>query len=320
VALTLGPPLDVLARLFRPLIWLLSVSTNGVVRLLGGDPDADREQMSGAELRELVSGHEGFGEEERRIVTDVFEAGDRQVREVMLPRTEVDFLDAALPVADAVTVLADRPHSRYPVIDGSPDDVVGFVHVRDLLAPGVAARPVRVGQLARTVVSLPATKPVLASLTELRRHGSQLAIVVDEYGGTAGIVTLEDLVEELIGDIYDEYDVPGEPERPEPHLGVVDGLLNLDDFADRTGIELPEGPYETVAGFVISRLGRLPALGAAVEEDGHRFEVVALDGRRIERLEVSRCPEPLPAEEGRTPVAEGGTPVEDGEAAPRAAP
>jgi putative hemolysin len=304
VAMALAPPLDVLATLVRPVIWLLSTSTDVMVRLLGGDPTLGRDQISSQELRALVSEHEEFGEDERRIVTDVFEAGDRQIKEVLVPRTEVEFLPAEMAVATAVRIVADQPHSRYPVIAGSPDDVVGFVHVRDLLDPGLAGRRVRVETLARDVLFLPDTKPLLASLSEMRRTGSHLAVVVDEYGGTAGIVTLEDLVEELVGDIRDEYDEPGPGDRPQ--LGYVDGLVNLDEFTDRTAIELPEGPYETVAGFVMARLGRIPAVGQSVEVAGHRLEVMSLDGRRVATVRVSRLPDD---EEGEQPAPDDENPA-----------
>ena len=296
-ALLLAPLVDRVAAVSRPLIWLLSISTDAVVRLLGGDPTAKRESMSDEELRELVSSHETLTEEERRIVEDVFEAGDRQIREVMIPRNKVDFIDASMPVFKAASFAAERPHSRYPVIRDSSDDVIGFLHVRDLYAPEVNGRSVRVGQLAREALMLPDTREVLPALADMRREGVHLAIVVDEYGGTAGIVTLEDLVEELVGDIRDEYDtdesvthrlVNGEVE--------LDGLLNLDDFEDETGLTLPEGPYETVAGYITSVLGRLPTIGDEVRVDGHLLSVVAMDGRRVDRVRVSVAP-PEPAEE-----------------------
>ena len=164
---------------------------------------------------------------------------------------------------------------------GSADDVVGFVHVRDLFGPAARTTGCRVGDLAREVAQLPGTKRVLPALSELRRAGMHLAIVVDEYGGTAGIVTLEDLVEELIGDIRDEYDVDEQASRRLRGGDLeVDGLLNLDDFEDETGFELPEGPYETVAGYVMSSLGHIPAVGEAVEVAGHRITVTEKDGRR----------------------------------------
>jgi putative hemolysin len=290
-ALALGPTVDRVARISRPVIWLLSVSTNVVVRLAGGDPRAQREQMTDEELRDLVNTHETLGEEERRIVEDVFEAGDRQIREVMIPRTEVDFLDATTPVFKAAKEALQQPHSRYPVIRGSADDVIGFVHVRDLLGPDMAGRSLRVGELARQTLVLPWTRPILAALADMRREGMHMAIVADEYGGTAGIVTMEDLVEELIGDIKDEYDVD-ETETTVLRGGdvEVDGLLNLDDFEDETGIELPEGPYETVAGFLMAQLGRLPQVDDWVDFDDRRITVREIDGRRVGRVLVSAVP------------------------------
>jgi putative hemolysin len=300
-ALWLAPFVDLVAKLARPAIWFLSVSTNVVLRLVGGDPHAQREQISDEELRELVSGHETLGEDERQILNDVFEAGDRQIREVMVPRTEVDFLDAATPIYKAVREALDRPHSRYPVIRDSSDDVVGFVHVRDLLDPEISGRSVHVAEVTREVLTLPSTRHIIAALTDMRRENAHLAIVMDEYGGTAGIVTLEDLVEELVGDIRDEYDTQ-ESDTTRHLTGDVDvdGLLNLDDFADETGIELPEGPYETVAGFIVSELGHVPTAGEVVEFEGYRLKVTELDGRRASRVRVTppaEGPEPGPAGE-----------------------
>jgi putative hemolysin len=316
-ALALGPTVDRIAKVSRPIIWLLSVSTNVVVRLVGGDPDAKSEQMSDEELRDLVNAHETLGEEERRIVEDVFEAGDRQIREVMIPRTEVDFLDSQTPVYKAAKDALAQPHSRYPVIRGSADDVVGFVHVRDLLDPEMAGRSVRVGELVRPTFVLPWTRPILAALADMRREGMHLAIVADEYGGTAGIVTMEDLVEELIGDIKDEYDVD-ETETTRHRSGEVevDGLLNLDDFEDETGLELPEGPYETVAGYIMAQLGRVPVSGDFVDFDDQRISVQDVDGRRVSRVRVTAIPptaavpeEPIvgPAPSPITADAEAGT-------------
>ena len=303
IALATAPALDRMARWSRPVIWLLSASTNAVVRLLGGDPSAQREQMSDQELRDLVTGHEALGEEERRIVEEVFEAGGRQIREVMVPRTEVDFLDASTPVSRAVRLTTQRPHSRYPVIRGSADDVVGFVHVRDLLAPDLSGRPVRVGDIARDTLVLPGTRALLSALADMRREGAHLAIVADEYGGTAGVVSLEDLVEEIVGDIRDEYDV-AEPETTRHHSGdvEVDGLLNLDDFHDETGLELPDGPYETVAGFIAAQLGHVPEIGEVATFDSHRLVVTELDGRRVARVRVT-APAPDPESETEEALA-----------------
>ena len=305
VALFAAGPIDFIARLFRPFIVALSFSTNLIVRIFGIDPTAGKESISGEELRDLVAGHEELSEDERNLIDDVFEAGERELREVMLPRTEVDFLDSRLPVADAVRRVVDQPHSRYPVIRGSADDVVGFVHIRDILDPDASNRGEYVSQMCRPVVAFPGSKVVLETLTEMRRDRHHLAIVQDEYGGTAGIVTMEDLVEELIGDIKDEYDVDALPRQPRV-LGqvVVDGLLNLEDFEDETGVVLPDGPYETVAGFLVAALTRLPVVGDTVVEGDNEFRVVELDGRRISRVSVTSV---QPA----APVAESAPDLED---------
>ncbi len=287
ISLAVAPTVDRIARLARPVIWLLSVSTNGGVRLLGGDPNANREAISDAEIRELVSGSETLGDEERQIVEEVFEAGDRQIREVMVPRTEVDFIDGETPAYRAAKEALARPHSRYPVTGESSDDVLGFVHVRDLLDPDVAGRSVRVKDIVRDVLMLPDTRRILSALSDMRREGAHLAIVADEYGGTAGIITMEDLVEELVGDIRDEYDTE-EQETTRSLTGEleVDGLLNLDDFEDETGLTLPDGPYETVAGYIVQQLGHVPGVGESADFDGYTLSVVQVDGKRISRVRV----------------------------------
>ena len=337
VSLWVGPPLDRFAALMTPVVWLLSKSTNGVVRLLGLDPAATSDQMSDEELRDLVRTHPDLPEDERRLIGEVLDAGDRSLVEVMRPRADVTFLAADEPIAKAAQLVGTLPYSRYPVTGEDFDDIVGFVHVRDLLAP--VARAVReadedpdthgrggvveaivevatttVGEVTRPIVQLPGTNAVLPTLSAMRRTGAHIAVVVDEYGGTDGIVTLEDLLEELVGDIVDEYD-------PVP-VGLagaseVDARLSLEDFADRTGVVLPDGPYETVAGYVLARLGHLAQPGEAVEVeapagDGRDeapstsrtlLRVREVDGRRITGVRV----EHVPLQDGAAGPAAGGT-------------
>src|SRR5215218_3350777 len=307
-SLIVAAPLNAIAKLFRPVIWFLSRSTDLLVRLLGGDPKASGESISQEELRDLVAAHESLSNDERRLIDEVFRAGEREVREVMTPRTEVHFLDAGMTASRAAKQVADSSWSRYPVAGRNEDDVVGFVHVRDLFLPNhPAGRAATVGDLAREVKQLPGTAGVLTALSEMRRENQHLAIVVDEYGGTDGIVTLEDLIEEVIGEIYDEYDEEVAPEDKQAPGGPreVDGLLNLDDFTEASGLQLPEGPYETVAGYVLAELGRLPEVGDAVEVEGRTLSVVELDGRRIARLLVSPPPDPADDETGTTQVTRG---------------
>jgi putative hemolysin len=289
VSLFAAPFLDRLATLATPVVWLLSKTVNLVVVILGGDPAVGRGVMTEEELRDLVAGHQALSPDERRIVGEVFDAGKRQIREVLVPRTEVEFLPATMPIAEAASIVSEAPHTRFPVYQESYDDVIGFVHARDLFFPEPDRGPLRVGEACRPVKFLPMSKTVLSALSEMRRENAHLAIVLDEYGGTAGIVTLEDLVEELIGEIRDEYDVE-EGHSRQLHDGEleVDGLLNLDDFAEQTGVELPEGPYETVAGFLLASLGHLPGEGESVEVSGRRLAVTQLDGRRIARVRLSQ--------------------------------
>ncbi|HVN12813.1 MAG TPA: hemolysin family protein [Kineosporiaceae bacterium] len=303
VAQIAAVPVDTLARLARPLIWLLGRSSDLVVRLVGGDPEKGREVVTEEELRDLVAQNEELTLDERRLIAEVLDAGDRPIREIMVPRLDVSALQQDLTVPEAARATIGLPFSRYPVVDGGLDDVVGFVHLRDLLT---AADPdVRVGMLARPVLRLPDTRRALPALAEMRREHAHLAVVVDEYGGSAGIVTLEDLIEELVGDITDEFDLPlgggdddeddGRP--PELPSEPVEAQLRLGEFADETGVALPPGPYDTAAGWVVRELGRIPAEGDAAELHDERFGTVRLvvdrmRGRRVEALRLERVEPP----------------------------
>ncbi len=247
-----------------------------------------RDRISEDQLRALVAANDSIGGDERRIIGDVWRSGNALIREIMIPRPDVVFLDISMPLAEAVTVAKSETHSRFPVTDGGSDNVVGFVHLRDLLlGTGTLA------DLVRDVKRLPAAKRVLPALTEMRREHQQLALVVDEYGGTAGIVTLEDLIEELVGEIHDEYDDAPDPVMAGLFPAEVEGRLNLADFAERTGFTLRPGPYETLGGYVMARLGRVPVVGDSVEvhDAGVVLRVLALDGRRVARLGLVRQPD-----------------------------
>ncbi len=287
IALAVAAPVSFTARIFQPLIWLLSHSSDLILRALGIDPKASRAEISEEELVDLVTGHKALTEEERDIVEEVFNASERQVHEVMVPRTEVDFLDASLTLGQATAIAIDKSHSRYPVVRGSSDEVIGFIHVRDLLdAPDKKS----VMDLARPILFLPGTKGVLPALTEMRSQRQQIAIVLDEYGGTDGIVTLEDLVETLIGDIHDEYDVQSSEVSNTPKLGEyeIDGLISLEDLAEETGVEVPEGPYETLSGYVMHQLGRIPKVDDHLDLPGASSRVRSMEGKRSGLLLLTR--------------------------------
>ena len=295
VARLFAPPLGRFASVMTPVIWLLSISTNLLVRLLGGNPDAAGDEVDEEELRMMISGHEDIPEGERKMVDDVFEAGDRSLSEVMRPRGDVVFLRGDLTLADAVAVIVDQPYTRYPVTGRSFDEVLGYLHLRDVLGRA-DDRETTVADLARELPVLPRTNRVLPSIDQLRHLGAHIALVVDEYGGTDGIVTLEDLIEELVGEIQDEYDTDAavaagaDPE-------TIDAGLTIEEFGERTGVGLQDGPYETVAGYLLHRLARMAEVGDRVVVEGRALEVAELDGHRITRVRLHPLVPPLGPDE-----------------------
>jgi putative hemolysin len=275
-------PLNLLARAARPLIWLLGHATNLVVRLLGADPSLHRAQVTEEELRDLVATQTAFSEEQRTIISGAFEIGDRTLRQILVPRREVFTLDARLTAPDALRVLASSGHSRAPVIGDDIDDVRGVANLRLLFGEE--------GPLIDHVdsaVEFPESLAVVDALRTMQRERQQLAVVVNEHGGVEGIVTIEDLVEELVGEIYDETD-PDILSVVEEEGGsfLVPGSFPIHDLAD-LGVDVPEGEYTTIAGLILDRLGYLPhARGDRVEAAGSQLEVVDVQRRTITRVRI----------------------------------
>jgi putative hemolysin len=278
------------ATIFRPIIWLLSHSTDLIMKIFGITSKTERNQISEVELMDLVSGHADLTKEERDIVEEVFNASDRLIHEIMVPRTEVDFLDASLPISQARKIAVELAHSRYPVVRGSSDEVIGFLHVRDLLNPKLDDVQITIMELVRNILFLPGTKGVLPALTEMQTKRQHIAIVLDEYGGTDGIVTLEDLLECLIGEIHDEYD-PHEADKTfEKRTGDIelDGLISLEELHEVSGISLPEGPYETLSGFAMHYLGRIAQVNDVIRINGARFTITSMNGKRVGQVLLAR--------------------------------
>lgn len=278
-SMAVAPTLERFAVLMRPVIWLLSKSTDTVVRLLGGDPNARSESMSTEELRGLVDDHDAIDPQGRRIARSALDAGDRILRESMRPWFDVSTISAETTIADATDHAIGVGHTRYLVTAGSRDAVVGFVHLRDLLRPADPTAPL--ASIVRPVLALPETKSLSGAITDMRTEGHQIALVVDEYGGSAGMVTLEALLEDLVGRIRDEYD------EPTAERDGVDGATVLEDLVADGGPVLPDGDYETVGGLVQVALDRVPEVGDVVEVDGHRLEVTAMDGHRVARVRIT---------------------------------
>jgi putative hemolysin len=299
-ALLAARPLAAMSTLTRPVVWFLSRSTDVVVRIMGGDPSVQREAVTEAELRELVGTQTSFTAKQRLIIDGAFEISERTLDEVLRPRPDVFVLDADKPVADALVALAGSGHSRAPVAhDGNLDEVVGIVHLRDLLGPG--DRPVR--ERAGELAAFPETAGVLDVLHEMQVRRLQLALVVDEHGAAAGIITVEDLLEELVGEIYDETDrdVVGARREADGSL-VLPGRFPVHDLEDVGVHDMPEGPYATVAGLVLDHLGRVPeGPGDRVTVAGRTIEVLAVDGRAITEVRISP-PAPEPASTNGDPL------------------
>jgi magnesium and cobalt exporter, CNNM family len=296
-ALAVSGPVQGFFVVMKPLIWVLQRSSEAILRALGlQPPGGEMEVYSEAELRMLLARSTEEGEleqQEQEMLYKVFDFADKEVSAVMVPRPEVVALSVDLPPEEALAAVIESPYTRYPVYRGSMDGVVGVLHVRDLFSAlvdrGIAG--VQLEQLLRPAHIVPETKDLAALLTEFRRTNQHLAIVVDEYGDLEGIVTLEDLLEEIVGEIEDEFDLPDESiERLEDGRMRIHGTFPVDDFNEQFGQSLPSEDYHTIGGFVFGRLGRAPEPGNTVEHDGCRFKVLDVEGSRIERLEVEFAP------------------------------
>ena len=293
-ALAVSAPVRAFFTIANPFIWVLERATEIVLRWLGlQPPGAENEVLSEAELRMVVSQSTRGGEievQEQEMLYKVFDFADKEAADVMVPRPEVVALSIDLPPEQALEAVMDAPYTRYPVYRGTLDDVVGILHVRDLFHAlrdrGMAE--VKIEDIVRPAHIVPETKDLAALLTEFRRTNQHMAIVVDEYGETEGIVTLEDLLEEIVGEIEDEFDLPDESvEQVDDDTIRIDGTFPIDDFNERFHTDLPVEDYHTVAGFVFGLLGRAPEVGDDVSHDGMRFDVVEVDGSRIEKLAVT---------------------------------
>ena len=297
-ALAVSAPVRAFFVVFKPLIWILQRSSEVILRSLGlTPPGGEMEVYTEAELKMLLSRSREEGEieqQEQEMLYKVFDFADKEVSAVMVPRPEVVALSVDLPPEEALSAVIESPYTRYPVYRGSLDDVVGILHVRDLFSAlvdrGIAG--VQLEELLRPAHIVPENKDLAALLTEFRRTNQHMAIVVDEYGELEGIVTLEDLLEEIVGEIEDEFDLPDESiERLDDGRIRIHGTFPIDDFNEQFGRSLPIEDFHTIGGFVFGMLGRAPQAGDEAEYDGCRFKVLQVEGSRIEMLEIELTPQ-----------------------------
>jgi len=287
-ALLVAVPLDKLAALTKPMVWLLGKATDILVRLLGGNPDAATEQLTHAELQELVAAHRGLTPEQREVIAGALEINERVLREILVPRRAVVMLPSTMPVREALTTLAGSGHSRAPVVGSQDlDSVIGVVHLRDLLGEQPA-----VADAARQALQLPDSLAVSEALRRFKADREQFAVVIDERGGVSGIVTLEDVLEEIVGEIHDETDrdILAVRTMPDGSL-VVPGSFPVHDLPD-LGVKIADtsrGDYTTIAGLVLAELGRIPAAaGDRVYRENWTIEVTAVGRNVITEVRLTR--------------------------------
>ncbi len=288
----LRPPAAALNRIAQFLI------ARVVVPILGGTPWAQEHAFSDDEIKQLVTAGERGGEvqeEEAELIHGVIEFADKVAREVMVPRTDMVCLPKLAPPADAVRVIDQHGHSRIPIYDGDLDHISGIVYAKDLLAQLAQGSPAAtLAEVARPAHFVPESNKLADLLREMRQRRVHMVIVIDEYGGTAGLLTIEGLLEEIVGEIVDEYD------REEQQIrmigadeAIVDARASVDDVAEAFGVELPEGEFDSIGGFVLDRMGHLPAAGEETEDSGLRLRVEQVNAHRIQNLRITRIrPEP----------------------------
>jgi CBS domain containing-hemolysin-like protein len=284
-------PLILFTEATNPFIWLLNGSANGLLRLFKIRAPGEAERVHQPEeiimLVRQIQRAGSLEHEDVRMIEGVFEFTEKNARDVMTPRTDVVALDADLTVGRAARHIKGVGRSRYPIYGETPDDVLGIVHIKDILAALPEREDAPITSIAREPFFVPGTREVEDVLADMKRLKAQMAVVLDEYGGTAGIVTMEDLLEEIVGEIYDEYDAA----EPLPQAGtdgvMVPGDTDIEDLNDQYAVALSEDDYQTVGGYVFGALGRLPRSGDRISVGQIHFEVLSMDGRRVGSLKMT---------------------------------
>jgi CBS domain containing-hemolysin-like protein len=285
-------------RLFKPFIWALNGTGNALLRLVGVQPASGHELVhSVEELKMVITASTEVGvvaQQESELLHAIFEFGDLLVRQVMIPRTEIIAVEADLPLEQIAPLIAESTYTKFPVYDDNLDDILGIVHVKDLLhrmqEPGWQNSTAR--SLVREPLYVPETLPVSALLRQLRDERQHIAIVLDEFGGTGGLVTLEDLVEEILGEVSDPFDrfTPEIETLPDGSI-MIDGLTLIEDVNKHLDLDLSDPAYDTIAGFTLGKMGRIPKVNDSVECNNVRIQVAEMDGMRIDRLKLTRLGE-----------------------------
>ncbi|MFQ5704594.1 MAG: hemolysin family protein [Gemmatimonadales bacterium] len=286
----LAAPLILFTQATNPFIWLLNGAANAILRLVGAKPPSEAERVhQPEEIVMLVKQSKESGQledEDVRLIEGVFEFSEKRARDVMTPRTEVVGLPADITIEEASDRVSEAGRSRYPVYRGSLDDIVGIIHVKQILAALRHNKGGTIAELMREPHFLPGTREIEDVLTDMQRLKTQVAVVLDEYGGTAGIVTMEDLIEEIVGEIYDEYDEAESLPDAGTEVITVAGDTEIDDINKKFGLGIETDDYQTIGGLAFGKLGRLPQPGDRVQMDGLVLDVLEMDERRVEKVQI----------------------------------
>lgn len=286
------------AKLTKPFVKILSVSTNLVVRLIGLDPNADEEAVTEEEILMMVDAGEEKGVIENtqaEMINNIFEFDDIDAGDLMTHRVDMTAVEGSDKIGDVIKVAIDEGYSRIPVYDDDPDNIIGIVYVKDLLQYAKSGIPEQktIREVMREAYFVPESKKCGELFTEMIEKRVQIAIVVDEYGGTAGLITMEDLIESIVGNIQDEYDDEDEEvAKLNDNTFTVDGTMDIDEVCELINAQLPEGEYDTLAGFLIAQLGYLPQDGDmdVVEYKNIKFTVLSVEERRIAKVKIEITP------------------------------
>ncbi|MCI5949365.1 MAG: hemolysin family protein [Parolsenella sp.] len=290
VSKSVAPFLRTFSKVVAPLVWLTAKSSDGLSKILGIKSADDRQDVSEEEIRYMVTDADDLSDKEKSMIHEIFDLGDTIAREVMVPRVDLTAVEDTETLSDVLRLMRRTGYSRIPVYHEDVDRIVGIAHIKDLLAPIVDKDEAdrAVGAYVRAPIFVPDTKDIIPLLSEMQSSHDQMAIVVDEYGGTAGVITIEDIVEEVVGEIEDEFDPDNKYlTRLSEREWLVDGRFSIDDARD-LGWPIPDSDeFETVAGFVLDLADSVPSPGEVFTVDGYTFRVQSLRGRRIALLRVT---------------------------------
>ncbi|MFV1976355.1 MAG: hemolysin family protein [Candidatus Scalindua sp.] len=297
ITLVLAKPLEIYIRLISPLVWIFNKSSNFIIRLFGGEVKPTPQLLTEEEMKAMISIGEEEGtleKEEKEMLHNVFEFGDKKVSEAMVPRTEIVAVSEDALVADILSLVSEEGYSRYPVIKETVDNITGVLYVKDILrkmAKEEVTPKTAIKNLVRDAYYIPESKMVTALLDDMQKNKFQIAIIIDEHGGTAGLITLEDIMEEIVGGLQDEFEAieaEKEIEIVDEHTFVVSGSTGIDEINDLVGVDLQSEEFNTIGGFLLGLFGHLPKVGEQLRYHDIRFLILEMDGKKIEKIKITK--------------------------------